>query len=222
MGYAYDFDAILRNFGPLLNGLELSLEIAIAANAIAIALGFLIALMLLSRSWLLRLPATIFVEFFRCTPFLVQIFWFFYCVPLLFNVFLSSRALGILALGLILSSFNAEAFRGAVQAVPREQIDAGVALGLSPWRRVVHIIFPAALRLAIPVLLTNGILAFQTSSLLSLVAVEELMFNAKMLSSKIYRPIETFTVVALIYFAISLPIGQLVNWFERRRAAAEG
>jgi polar amino acid transport system permease protein len=222
MGYAYDFDAILRNFGPLLNGLELSLEIAIAANAIAIALGFLIALMLLSRSWLLRLPATIFVEFFRCTPFLVQIFWFFYCVPLLFNVFLSSRALGILALGLILSSFNAEAFRGAVQAVPREQIDAGVALGLSPWRRVVHIIFPTALRLAIPVLLTNGILAFQTSSLLSLVAVEELMFNAKMLSSKIYRPIETFTVVALIYFAISLPIGQLVNWFERRRAAAEG
>ena len=222
MGYAYDFDAILRNFGPLLNGLELSLEIAIAANAIAIALGFLIALMLLSRSWLLRLPATIFVEFFRCTPFLVQIFWFFYCVPLLFNVFLSSRALGILALGLILSSFNAEAFRGAVQAVPREQIDAGVALGLSPWRRVVHIIFPAALRLAIPVLLTNGILAFQTSSLLSLVAVEELMFNAKMLSSKIYRPIETFTVVALIYFAISLPISQLVNWFERRRAAAEG
>jgi polar amino acid transport system permease protein len=222
MGYAYDFDAILRNFGPLLNGLELSLEIAIAANAIAIALGFLIALMLLGRSWLLRLPATIFVEFFRCTPFLVQIFWFFYCVPLLFNVFLSSRALGILALGLILSSFNAEAFRGAVQAVPREQIDAGVALGLSPWRRVVHIIFPAALRLAIPVLLTNGILAFQTSSLLSLVAVEELMFNAKMLSSKIYRPIETFTVVALIYFAISLPIGQLVNWFERRRAAAEG
>jgi polar amino acid transport system permease protein len=222
MGYAYDFDAILRNFGPLLNGLELSLEIAIAANAIAIALGFLIALMLLSRSWLLRLPATAFVEFFRCTPFLVQIFWFFYCVPLLFNVFLSSRALGILALGLILSSFNAEAFRGAVQAVPREQIDAGVALGLSPWRRVVHIIFPAALRLAIPVLLTNGILAFQTSSLLSLVAVEELMFNAKMLSSKIYRPIETFTVVALIYFAISLPISQLVNWFERRRAAAEG
>jgi polar amino acid transport system permease protein len=222
MGYAYDFDAILHNFGPLLNGLELSLEIAIAANAIAIALGFLIALMLLSRSWLLRLPATIFVEFFRCTPFLVQIFWFFYCVPLLFNVFLSSRALGILALGLILSSFNAEAFRGAVQAVPREQIDAGVALGLSPWRRVVHIIFPAALRLAIPVLLTNGILAFQTSSLLSLVAVEELMFNAKMLSSKIYRPIETFTVVALIYFAVSLPIGQLVNWFERRRAAAEG
>jgi len=222
MGYAYDFDAILRNFGPLLNGLELSLEIAIAANAIAVALGFLIALMLLSRSWLLRLPATIFVEFFRCTPFLVQIFWFFYCVPLLFNVFLSSRALGILALGLILSSFNAEAFRGAVQAVPREQIDAGVALGLAPWRRVVHIIFPAALRLAIPVLLTNGILAFQTSSLLSLVAVEELMFNAKMLSSKIYRPIETFTVVALIYFAVSLPIGQLVNWFERRRAAAEG
>jgi len=222
MGYAYDFDAILRNFGPLLNGLELSLEIAIAANAIAIALGFLIALMLLSRSRLLRLPATAFVEFFRCTPFLVQIFWFFYCVPLLFNVFLSSRALGILALGLILSSFNAEAFRGAVQAVPREQIDAGVALGLSPWRRVVHIIFPAALRLAIPVLLTNGILAFQTSSLLSLVAVEELMFNAKMLSSKIYRPIETFTVVALIYFAISLPISQLVNWFERRRAAAEG
>ncbi|MDR3515733.1 MAG: amino acid ABC transporter permease [Azospirillaceae bacterium] len=221
MNYVYDFASVFRNADTLIDGLSLSLEIAAAANLIAVFGGFVIALLLLSPSRLIRLPATLFVEFFRCTPFLVQIFWFFYCVPMLLDVYLSSRALGILALSLILSTFNAEAFRGAVQAVPRDQIDAGIALGLSPFQRVAHIIFPTALRLVIPVLLTNGILAFQTSSLLSLVAVEELMFSGKMLSAKIYRPIETFTVVALIYLVVSLPVSQWVGWLERRRVRAE-
>jgi len=219
MDYAYDFGAVFRNVDRLVDGLVLSLEIAASANIIAVFGGFAISLLLLSRLRVIRAPATLFVEFFRCTPFMVQIFWFFYCVPILFDAYLSSRQLGILALSLILSTFNAEAFRGAVQAVPRDQIDAGIALGLSPLQRIVHIIFPGAIRLVIPVLLTNGILAFQTSSLLSLVAVEELMFNGKMLSSQIYRPIETFTIVALIYLAVSLPVSQLVGWLERRHAA---
>lgn len=218
MTYVYDFASVFRNFGSLAQGLLMSLEITIAANLIAIVLGFGIALLLLHRSVFVRAPATLFVEFFRCTPFIVQVFWFFYCVPMLFDVYLDSRTLGILSLGLILSTFNAEAYRGAVQAVPREQIDAGIALGLSPFQRVVHIVFPTALGLVIPVLLTNGILAFQTSALLSLVAVEELMYHGKLLASNIYRPIETFTVIAAIYLAVSLPVSAFVGRLERRRA----
>lgn len=99
----------------------------------------------------------LFVEFFRCTPAIVQIVWFFYCVPMLFNVFLGSMTMGILALGLNLMAFNAEAYRASIQAVPREQLDAGIALGLNPLQRTLHIVLPTAVRASIPVLLTNGI-----------------------------------------------------------------
>jgi polar amino acid transport system permease protein len=150
----------------------------------------------------------------------VQVVWFFYCVPILFDVFLGSVTMGVLALGLNLAAFNAEAYRAAIQAVPREQIDAGIALGLNPVQRVLYIVLPTAVRASIPVLMTNGIGAFQQSALVALVAVPELMYAGKSLATETYRPIETFTVVALIYFAVSFPVSQFVDFFERRRIAA--
>ena len=136
---------------------------------------------------------------------------------MLFNVFLGSVTMGIMALGLNLMAFNAEAYRAAIQAVPREQIDAGIALGLSPLQRVLYIVLPSAIRASIPVLLTNGIGIFQQTALVAIVAVQDLMYQAKSLATETYRPIETFTIAALIYFAVSFPISQMVGWLERRR-----
>ncbi|MGJ7041550.1 polar amino acid transport system permease protein [Shinella sp. BE166] len=215
MNYTFDFNAV--SLGPLIEGLVVTLELTIAANLIGVILGFPLALLLMSRIAVIRWPATLFVEFFRCTPAIVQIVWFFYCVPMLFNVFLGSMTMGILALGLNLMAFNAEAYRASIQAVPREQLDAGIALGLNPFQRVVHIVLPNALRASIPVLLTNGIVIFQQSALVAIVAVQDLMYQAKTLATETYRPIETFTIAALIYFAVSFPVTQVVGWLERRR-----
>nr|WP_306766343.1 amino acid ABC transporter permease [Shinella pollutisoli] len=201
----------------MIEGLVVTLELTVAANLIGVVLGFPLALLLMSRIVVIRWPATLFVEFFRCTPAIVQIVWFFYCVPMLFNVFLGSMTMGILALGLNLMAFNAEAYRAAIQAVPREQIDAGIALGLNPLQRVVYIVLPNALRASVPVLLTNGIVIFQQSALVAIVAVQDLMYQAKTLATETYRPIETFTIAALIYFAVSFPVAQVVGWLERRR-----
>lgn len=215
MDYTFDFNSV--SLAPLMQGLMVTVELTIAANIIGIVLGFPLALLLMSRIAVLRLPAMLFVEFFRCTPAIVQIVWFFYCVPMLFNVFLGSVTMGIMALGLNLMAFNAEAYRAAIQAVPREQIDAGIALGLSPLQRVVYIVLPSAIRASVPVLLTNGIGIFQQTALVAIVAVQDLMYQAKSLATETYRPIETFTIAALIYFAVSFPISQLVGWLERRR-----
>ena len=215
MNYSFDFNSI--SFGPLLKGLVVTLELTIAANVIGLAFGFVLALLIMSRIAVIRLPAMLFVEFFRCTPAIVQIVWFFYCVPMLFNVFLGSMTMGILALGFNLMAFNAEAYRGAIQAVPREQLDAGIALGLNPLQRILYIVLPTAFRASIPVLLTNGIVIFQQSALVAIVAVQDLMYQGKSLATETYRPIETFTVVALIYFAVSFPVTQLVGFLERRR-----
>jgi polar amino acid transport system permease protein len=218
MDYRLNFFFVLRDFDMLLTGLVVTLKLTVLANAIGLSAGFFVALLVMSPVRIVRWTATAFVEFFRCTPALIQIVWFFYCVPMLFNVFLDAVTMGVLALGLNLTAFNAEAYRAAIQAIPRAHLDASVALGLG-WRaRIQHVVFPQALRMALPVLITNAIGCFQQSALVSLVAVSDLMYQAKTLSTQTYRPIETFTAAAGIYLAISFPVSQLVTYFERRNA----
>lgn len=220
MDYTLDIGAVTRNLGPLLEGLVVTVQLTVAANLIGITAGFGLALLVLSRFAVLRLPAMLFIEFFRCPPAIVQIVWFFYCVPMLFNVFLGPITMGILALGMNLTAFNAEAYRASIQAVPREHLDAGIALGLSPVQRILHIVLPQALRASMPVLLTNGIGTFQQTALVAIVGVQDLMYQGKSLTTETYRPIETFTVVALFYLAVSFPVSQVVGWMERRRGLA--
>lgn len=222
MDYHLNFFFALHDFDKLLDGLVVTLKLTVLANAMGLSLGFGVALLMMSPVRVLRWTATAFVEFFRCTPALIQIVWFFYCVPMLFDVFLDAVTMGVLALGLNLTAFNAEAYRAAIQAIPRAHLDASVALGLG-WRvRIWHVVFPQALRMAVPVLITNAIGCFQQSALVALVAVSDLMYQAKTLSTQTYRPIETFTVVALIYLVISFPVSQLVTYFERRNSRQLG
>ncbi|MFT0181129.1 amino acid ABC transporter permease [Pseudomonas benzopyrenica] len=220
MNYQFDFHFLNGTLGPLWQGLKVTLQLALAANLMGLVLGFLLCLLTLNRWRLVRLPAQLFIEFFRCTPVLLQIVWFFYCVPMLFNVFVDPITMGVLALGLNLTAFNAEAYRAGVQAVPREHLDASVALGLGPLNRTLYVVLPQALRSALPVLMTNGIGILQQSALVAIVAVADLMYIGKSIATEAYRPLETYSLIALIYFALSLPIAQLVRLVERRQDAA--
>ena len=172
MNYQFDFNFLNGNVGLLWDGLKVTLQLALVSNIVGLVLGFGLCLLTLSRWFFLRWPAQLFIEFFRCTPVLLQIVWFFYCVPMLFDVFIDPITMGVLALGLNLTAFNAEAYRAGVQAVPREHLDACVALGLRPWQRTLYVILPQALRSAIPVLMTNGISILQQSALVAIVARE--------------------------------------------------
>ncbi|MGF0238931.1 amino acid ABC transporter permease [Rhodococcus sp. IEGM1300] len=220
MNYQFDFNFLQGNAGLLWDGLKVTLQLALVSNVVGLVLGFGLCLLTLSRWFFLRWPAQLFIEFFRCTPVLLQIVWFFYCVPMLFDVFIDPITMGVLALGLNLTAFNAEAYRAGVQAVPREHLDASIALGLRPWQRTVYVILPQALRSAIPVLMTNGISILQQSALVAIVAVGDLMYVGKSIATETYRPLETYSLIALIYFALSLPIAQFVQWLERRQDTA--
>lgn len=221
MNYSFDFASVTRESHLLAEGLAMSLKLTAAANVIGLSCGFLLALLALSRWRFVRIPTMLFVEFFRCTPALVQIVWFFYCVPILFDVYVDSFTMAILALGLNLTAFNAEAYRASIQAVPKEHLDAGVALGLNAYQRIRHIILPSSLRASSPVLLTNAIGVFQQSALVAMIAIQELMYTGKTLATQTYRPIETFTIVALMYFAISFPVSQAVEYLSRRQSASQ-
>lgn len=216
MEYEFQFHYVRQAWPLLMEGLKTTVQLTVAANAIALTLGFIIALLVLSKSWVVRAPFALMIEFFRCTPVLVQILWFFYCVPILFGIYLEPLTMGVLALGMNLACFNAEAYRASIQSVPREQVDAGIALGFSPLQRIRYVIFPHAFRGALPVLITNGITLFQQSALVALVALADLMYVGKQVATQTYRPIETFTAVALIYFAVSFPVSRIAAWVERR------
>ena len=216
MNYDFDWFYVKKGFPQLLEGLWLTLEITMWANAIGLVFGFLVALGMLSKVRALTWPLTAYIEFFRCTPALVQLVWFFFCVPILFNVWWSAELMGILALGLNLAAFNAEAYRAAIQTIPSAHTDASTALGLNVFKRIIYVILPQALILATPVLITNGIGIFQQSALVALISVEELMYQGRYLSTQTFRPIETLSTVALIYFAVSFPVSQLVTFIEKR------
>ena len=220
MNYQFDFHFLQGSLGSLLDGLRVTVELALASNIMGLVFGFLLCLLVMSRWAIVRWPAQLFIEFFRCTPALLQIVWFFYCIPMMVDVYIDPIVMGVLALGLNLTAFNAEAYRAGVQAAPKEHIDACVALGLKPWQRTFCVVLPQALRSAMPVLMTNGIGSLQQSALVAIVAVADLMYVGKSLATQAYRPLETYTVVALIYFALSLPVARLVHVIERRQELA--
>ncbi|WP_449432420.1 amino acid ABC transporter permease [Pseudomonas putida] len=220
MTYEFDFSFLQGTVPALWEGLKVTIALALVANVIGLVCGFLLCLMATSRWWLLRSGAQLFIEFFRCTPALLQIIWFFYCIPMMVDFFIDPFLMGVLALGLNLTAFNAEAYRAGIQAVPREHLDACVALGLKPTHRTLFVVLPQALRNALPVLMTNGIGTLQQSALVAIVAIADLMYVAKSLATDAYRPLETYSLVALIYFALSLPVARLVHLIERRQDAA--
>ena len=222
MTYELNFYFVWRNLGSLLEGLLLSLELTGISIVIGLTAGFVLALLRMSSLRILSVPAIAFIELFRCTPMLIQIVWVFYCLPILFDLSISPYASALLALGFNITAFNAEAYRAAIQAIPRAHLDAAVALGLSRLQRVRHVIFPQAFRMSVPVLMTNGVGIFQQSALVSVIAIAELMYMGKILATQTYRPIETLTTVALLYFIIAFPITQMVKRVEDRVAAKIG
>lgn len=217
MNYSFNFTYVFDNFDKLLHGLWVTIQLTLAANIIGVVFGFLLSLLAMSKLRLLRWPTQLYIEFFRCTPVLLQVFWFFYCLPIIFDVYLDPVPMGILALGLNLMAFNAEAYRAGVQSIPREQLDACTALSLNAFQKNLYVILPQAFRIALPVLITNGISTLQQSSLVAIVSVADLMYEGKLLATESYQPFETYSVVALIYLALALPIGQIVSWLERRQ-----
>jgi polar amino acid transport system permease protein len=216
MNYEFNWFYVKKALPQLMDGLMVTLQLTLWANFIGLVLGFIVAIGMMSRIKLLVWPLTAYIEFFRCTPALIQLVWFFFCVPILFNVWWSAEFMGILALGLNLAAFNAEAYRAAIQGIPYAHTDASTALGLNVFHRIIYVILPQALILALPVLITNGIGIFQQSALVALISVQDLMYEGRYIATQTFRPIETLTTVALIYFAVSFPVSQAVTLVERR------
>ncbi|MBZ9672664.1 amino acid ABC transporter permease [Mesorhizobium sp. ES1-3] len=211
-----DFHVLVRFEYALLLGLWTTLNLTLVCVALGCALGFLLGLSRTSPSRLLRAVSSVYVEFFRGTPVLIQLFWIFFCLPLLLGIELSNFVSGVIALSLYMGAITSETFRASLKSVGKEQIDACVALGLPRWTQITSVVLPQAVLRAIPTLLSNCISLFKESALVSAVGMADLMFVGQNISNNTAHPVEVLTVVALIYFVIAFPLTRAVTLIERR------
>ncbi len=219
MDYTWDFQVVIDGLPVLLRGLVLTVELWAVAFVLGLTLGFVVSLGRISgRGWL-NGPAIAYVEVFRNTPVLVQLIWFYYAFPIALGHQLTPVTAAILGLTLNTSAYSAEIFRGGIQAVARGQWEAAKALGMTRAATMRRIILPQVLRTMLPAFTNRGIELAKVTSLASLLAVQEIMYQGRLLSSTYYRPLEILTVVALIYFALIWPGSFLSAWFERRLGA---
>lgn len=213
---SFNFSIVLKYQDALLLGLWTTLKLTLICIVLGCVLGFLLALARTSKSAVLRSLSSVYVEFFRGTPVLVQLFWIFFCLPLVLGFELSNLASGVIALTLYMGAISSETFRASLKSVGREQLDACVALGLSPWTRTTSVVLPQAVLRAAPTLLSNCVSLFKESALVSAVGMADLMFVGQNISNNTARPIEVLTVVAFIYFVIAFPLTRAVTVIEHR------
>lgn len=216
MAYVWDFSAVTRNWGTLLDGLGGTLLLASAGIGVGIVLGAGLAAMRLSGRSLLVWPAVAWTEFYRNTPPLVHFFWFFYGLPMAFGVTLSSFAAALAALGIQSSAFFGEVFRGAIGAVDKGQWEAGRALGMSRTRLMRRIVLPQAVRLMAAPFVERCFELVKTTTLAAALAHHELLYAAMVVTSETYRPLEVYTAVAGLFLVVLFCASQLSEWLEAR------
>lgn len=211
-----NFGILLGFTDALATGLRTTAKLTLICIALGCSLGFVIGLARSSGSVVARWVAGTYVEIFRGTPVLIQLFWVFFCLPLLTGVELSNMTSGVLTLTLYMGAITSETFRASLKNIGKEQLDACVALGLSRWTQVRNVILPQALLRAIPTLLSNCVSLFKESSLVSAVGIADLMYVGQNISNNTAHPVEVLTAVAVIYFVIAYPLTRAVSRVEKR------
>jgi polar amino acid transport system permease protein len=218
VGYEWGFGFLLR-YAPLFwKGVAVTLAYTVGSILIGLLLGLVIGLGRLSRYRLVNWPLVGLVEIFRCTPLLVQIIWFYYALPVVLNVQIPAVVAATAVLSLYTAAFYAEIFRAGIVSIEPGQWDAAKALGLSGWQVMRRIVLPQAVRRMVPPFMNQSITQLKNTSLVSTIAVPDLLYQGSLITADTYRPLEVYTVVALIYFALLFPATVLAQWYERRMA----
>jgi His/Glu/Gln/Arg/opine family amino acid ABC transporter permease subunit len=206
----------------LLDGLRLTLGLTAAAMILGSLIGFLVMLVRTSRWKPVRILASLYIDFFRTTPFLVQILWVFFVLPVIIGRQIDENTAGIISLSLNTSAFMAEIFRSGIEAVGRPQWDAGAMLGMSRRQILQFVIMPQAIRIVLPAISTITILVLKSTSYLAIIGVLELTYRATLITQIKGHYIETFSVAALFYIVAILILSAVSSLVERRLGAGAG
>lgn len=199
----------------MLGGFLVTLQLTALAIPLAIVFAFAAGLGRLSRHGLVRTVASWWIEFFRGTSVIVQLFWAYFVLPLL-GLPLTPMQAGVIVLAMNVGAYAAEIVRCALQTVPREQTEASIALGLSRWQRLRHVILPQALVLMMPGFGNSAVELLKGTSIVSLISLSDLTFNAEMIRAQTGQTLMPFLTVLVLYYLGSLTLMAAARAIERR------
>lgn len=191
----------------LLNGLWLTLLLTALAVPLGLLLGISCAWMRLHGNLLVRVVVASYVELFRNTPFIIQLFFLFFGLPSL-GLRLSPETASVLAMALNLGAYACEQIRAGIEATPRGQIEAAQCLALSPWQIFTRVVLPPSLGRVWPALTGQIIIVMLGSAVCSQISTEEISYAANLISSRTFRSLESYIVVTLIYLGLSVLLRQ--------------
>ncbi|WP_428267701.1 ectoine/hydroxyectoine ABC transporter permease subunit EhuC [Haliangium sp.] len=205
----------------LLDGLVVTIEVTVLAALLGLLMSFLAGLAQRSRRRPVRALARVYVEIFRGTSALVQLFWVYFALPLL-GVEFTALAAAVVVLGLNAGAYGAEIVRGAIAAVPPGQYEAALVLGLSERQTLRRIVVPQALLATLPPFGNLLIELLKNTALVSMITLTDLTFEGQLLRASSLRTVEIFGLVLVLYFLVAQAFTAALRTLERRLAARRG
>ena len=212
----FDMNLVFNSFPLLLIGAGVTIQITVLSTAIGFVIGLIVGVARISNLRVLRMLAEVYVEFFRGTPLLVQIFLFYFALPVITGQRIDPFIAAISACGINSGAYVAEIFRAGIQSVDDGQMEAGRSLGMTWLQTMRYIIVPQAFKRVIPPLGNEFIAMLKDSSLVSVIGFEELTRRGQLIIAKTYGSFEIWMSVAVIYLVMTLTISRFVAYLERR------
>lgn len=206
-------------FGAFAGG---TLRLAIPAIFFGFMLGILVGLGRLSRFLWIRIPATVYVEFFRGVPLVMVIFWIWFILPALLGRSIPDYSVALVAFVVFEAAYLGEIVRAGIQSVPRGQVEAAIATGLKGAQTMRHIVLPQALRNMIPALVTQFIVLLKDTSLASIIGYVDLTKAAQIVNNREIRPFELYLFIAVVYWLSSYGMSTVARQFEVRWEKTKG
>jgi len=205
----------LLGFGGFTGG---TLRLAIPAIVLGFVLGIFIGVARLARPWWISLPATLYVELFRGVPLVMVIFWIWFIVPQLLRLPIPEYGVALTAFVIFEAAYFGEIVRAGIQSVPRGQVEAATALGLTRAQSMRFVVLPQAIRNMVPSLVTQMIVLFKDTSLASIIGYVDLTKAAQIVDNREIRPFELYLFIAVVYFVFAYSMSRIAARFERRLA----
>jgi His/Glu/Gln/Arg/opine family amino acid ABC transporter permease subunit len=202
----------LIGFGSFAGG---TLRLAIPAIALGFLLGIFIGLARLAQSRWIRVPATLYVEFFRGVPLVMVIFWIWFVIPQLLRLPIPEYGVALTAFVIFEAAYFGEIVRAGVQSVPRGQVEAATALGMTGTQSMAWVVLPQALRNMVPALVTQMIVLFKDTSLASIIGYLDLTKAAQIVNNREIRPFELYLFIAVVYWICTYSMSVFARRFER-------
>lgn len=218
--YRWDFAPVLANAPLLAQGLVNTLKVTGTALSCGLVLGLALALLRLSRHRWASWPAGFVIEVFRTTPPLVQLFWFFFALPLIVGIEMTPFVAAAVTFSIQSAAFFAEVFRGGIVSIERGQWEGALAIGMTHRQALHRIVLPQAVKRMMPAFMERAIELMKTTTLVATISYADLLFAANEIAQKTFRPLETFTVAAGIYFIVIFAASLVARLIERRLAVS--